>query len=213
MEFEKTAELTLKRFEAEHIEQKKRNDYIDWVDYFMGIAFLAAKRSKDPKFQVGACIVNKNNVIVSIGYNGMPQGHDKIFPWTKLDSTNGDSLYNKLLYVCHAELNAITNRNSADLGDCTLYVTLFPCNECAKLIIQSGIKEVVYFSNKKSHKTEFIASRVMFKATGVNYWQYKPKQDKIEIIFPESDYTDDETVVDEDIEAEAKLMNKLKLSN
>ena len=120
----------------------KRENYISWDEYFMGIALLSAQRSKDPSTQVGACIVNQSNKIMSLGYNGLPAGcDDDEFPWERC----GDDDYEtKYPYVCHAELNAILNAGGRDLSGCKLYVALFPCNECAKAIIQSGIKEVVY---------------------------------------------------------------------
>ncbi|CAJ0944407.1 unnamed protein product, partial [Ranitomeya imitator] len=115
---------------------KKREDYLEWCEYFMAVAFLSAQRSKDPSSQVGACIVNPENKIVGIGYNGMPNGcHDDVLPWAR---TASDRLDTKYPYVCHAELNAIMNKNSADVKGCIMYVALFPCNECAKLIIQAG---------------------------------------------------------------------------
>ncbi|XP_046970669.1 deoxycytidylate deaminase [Vanessa cardui] len=161
--------------------QKKREGYISWKEYFMAIAFLAAKRSKDPSYQVGACVVNKENKILGIGYNGFPNGcNDDEFPWGKNTSSPLDS---KFLYVCHAEMNAIVNKNSADLKDTTIYVSLFPCNECAKIIIQSGIKEVVYLSDEKAHKPIYIASKKMFDAAGVKYGQFIPENDPIVINF------------------------------
>uniref|UniRef100_A0A8C8SEI0 Deoxycytidylate deaminase n=1 Tax=Pelusios castaneus TaxID=367368 RepID=A0A8C8SEI0_9SAUR len=115
---------------------KKREDYLEWPEYFMAVAFLSAQRSKDPNSQVGACIVNSENKIVGIGYNGMPNGcSDDLLPWTR---TAQNKLDTKYPYVCHAELNAIMNKNSADVKGCSMYVALFPCNECAKLIIQAG---------------------------------------------------------------------------
>ncbi|KAJ8919588.1 hypothetical protein NQ315_002210 [Exocentrus adspersus] len=172
----------------------KRAEYIDWQEYFMATAFLAAKRSKDPCSQVGACIVNQENVIVGIGYNGMPKGcHDDEFPWAKQSS---NALENKYLYVvcafsvCHAELNAILNKNSADVKNCTLYVALFPCNECAKVIIQSGIKEVVFMSDKHAHKIHTIASKRMLDAAGVKYRQFIPKNKQIVIDFTEINWND-----------------------
>ncbi|CAG9128873.1 unnamed protein product [Plutella xylostella] len=166
--------------------QTKREDYIDWKEYFMATAFLAAKRSKDPSSQVGACVVNKDNKIVGTGYNGMPIGcSDEEFPWGKYTESPLDSKY---LYVCHAEMNAILNKNAADVKDCTIYVGLFPCNECAKIIIQSGIKEVVYLSDKHAHKPETIASKRMFDAVGIKYWQYKPKNQRIVIDFSDIDW-------------------------
>ncbi|XP_045572587.1 deoxycytidylate deaminase isoform X2 [Salmo salar] len=115
---------------------KKREDYLEWPEYFMAVAFLSAQRSKDPSSQVGACIVNQENKIVGIGYNGMPNGcDDDLLPWAR---SADDRLDTKYPYVCHAELNAIMNKNSADVKGCSMYVALFPCNECAKLIIQAG---------------------------------------------------------------------------
>ncbi|MCD7774541.1 MAG: dCMP deaminase family protein [Clostridiales bacterium] len=143
----------------------KRIDYITWNEYFMGIAILSAKRSKDPNTQVGACIVNGNNRIMSVGYNGFPMGcSDDEFPWERI----GDELDTKYPYVCHAELNAILNSRGANLENCRLYVTHFPCNECAKAIIQSGIKEVYYISDKHAANKSTIASKKMFDAAGVS---------------------------------------------
>nr|VZH91128.1 unnamed protein product [Spirometra erinaceieuropaei] len=143
----------------------KRTDYLSWDEYFMSLAFLSAMRSKDPITQVGVCIINSENKIVSVGYNGMPIGlSDDEMPWTK---GFDDPLQNKHLYVCHAELNAVLNKNSADVKNCTLYSTLFPCNECAKVIIQSGIKEVVYFGEKKVSKPQNDAAKIMFAKAGV----------------------------------------------
>ena len=138
------------------MEEKHRTDYISWDEYFMGIAQLSALRSKDPSTQVGACIVDKAHKVVSIGYNGMPVGvDDECIPWG-----HGEGLESKYLYVCHAELNAILNtRDSAHLNGCTLYVTLFPCNECAKAVIQSGIKEIVYLDDKHGSDTIYQASK------------------------------------------------------
>uniref|UniRef100_A0A0X3Q9A8 dCMP deaminase n=1 Tax=Schistocephalus solidus TaxID=70667 RepID=A0A0X3Q9A8_SCHSO len=143
----------------------KRTDYLSWDEYFMSLAFLSAMRSKDPITQVGVCIINSEKKIVAVGYNGMPVGlSDDEMPWTKgLD----DPLQNKHLYVCHAELNAVLNKNSADVKNCTLYSTLFPCNECAKVIIQCGIKEVVYFSDAKINKPQYNAAKIMFAKAGV----------------------------------------------
>ena len=126
---------------------KKRKDYLSWDQFFMGVAKLAAGRSKDPSTQVGACIVDKTNRILSIGYNGTPNGFDDdVFPWAR----DGEELETKYPYVCHAELNAILNYRGPrkDLQGATIYVDLFPCNECAKLIIQAGIKRIVYLSDK-----------------------------------------------------------------
>ena len=138
---------------------------VTWDEYFMGIALLSCNRSKDPNTKVGACIVDKEHKVVSIGYNGMPRHiHDEDLSWNK-----GEGLDSKYLYVCHAEFNAILNtRDGSRLEGCTLYVTLFPCNECTKAIIQTGIKEVVYLDNKYAHTTETQASAKMLKLAGVN---------------------------------------------
>ena len=142
----------------------KRTDYISWDEYFMGVAKLAARRSKDPNTQVGACIVSPENIIVSTGYNGMPKGcSDDEFPW---DRTGEETKYP---YVVHAELNAILNANGRNLRNSRIYVALFPCNECAKAIIQSGVKEVVYLSDKYLGTKENIASKRMLDAAGVKY--------------------------------------------
>ena len=142
----------------------KRTDYISWDEYFMGIAMLAAKRSKDPSTQVGACIVSKDNIIISTGYNGMPKGcSDDEFPWGR------EGADTKYPYVVHAELNAVLNANGRDLRGSKLYVALFPCNECAKAIIQSGVKEVVYLSDKYKDTMENIASKRMLTAAGVKF--------------------------------------------
>ncbi len=153
----------------------KSNDYISWDEYFMGVAMLSAKRSKDPNTKVGACIVNQNKRIVGIGYNGFPHGcSDDIFPWER----SGDFLNTKYPYVVHAEPNAILNSTS-DLTNAILYVTLFPCNECAKLIIQSGIKEIVYASNKYADDDTTKASMKMFQAANVICRQMTMKEIKL----------------------------------
>lgn len=147
----------------------KRNDYISWDEYFMGVAILSSKRSKDPSTQVGACIVNQDKKIVGIGYNGFPHGiNDDEFPWGK----EGNYVDTKYPYVVHAEPNAILNSTSS-LNGCSIYVTLFPCCECAKLIIQSGIKEIVYISDKNSCDETTIASKRLFEAAGVKLRQFK----------------------------------------
>ena len=157
-----------------------RSDYISWDEYFMGIAALSAKRSKDPSTQVGACIVNDGNKIMSVGYNGFPMGcDDDIFPWER----TGEELETKYPYVCHAELNAILNNRGANLEGCRIYVTLFPCNECAKAIIQSGIKEVVYISDKYAMQKGTIASKKMFDAAGVKLRNLVPATDEIVLSF------------------------------
>lgn len=150
----------------------KRQDYITWDQYFMGIAMLSAQRSKDNHTQVGACIVGEHNKILSVGYNGMPIGcEDDDMPWER----EGDALDTKYVYVCHAELNAILNYNGGALRGARLYVTLFPCNECAKAIIQKGIKEVIYISDKYANSVATIASKKMFDMAGVSYRQYEPE--------------------------------------
>ena len=149
----------------------KRKDFITWDEYFMGIAMLSARRSKDPNTQVGACIVNDRNKIMSVGYNGFPLGcSDDEFPWER---EGDDPLETKYLYVAHSELNAILNYRGGSLEGAKLYVCLFPCNECAKAIIQSGIKEVIYDSDKYAHTPATIASKKMFDAAGVKYRQYE----------------------------------------
>ncbi|XP_012140725.1 deoxycytidylate deaminase isoform X1 [Megachile rotundata] len=170
-------------------EGNKNKRYLDWDEYFMAIAFLAAKRSKDPRTQVGACIVNSEKRILGIGYNGMPTGcSDDEFPWGK---DYDDKLKDKSYYVCHAEVNAILNKNCSDVRNCTIYVALFPCNECAKVIIQSGIKLVIYMSDKQAHKKKTIAAKRMFQAAGVQYRQYIPRNQKIVIDFSEIKGTSD----------------------
>ena len=156
----------------------KREGYLCWDDYFMSVALLSGKRSKDPNTQVGACIVNKNNVIESIGYNGLPKGcSDDEFPWEK----EGDMLNTKYPFVVHAELNAILNAKGKDLSGCKIYVALFPCNECAKAIIQSGISEVVYLSDKYSNTDSVKASKMMFKCSGVELRQLVPSYKEINL--------------------------------
>ena len=142
----------------------KRTDYISWDEYFMGIALLAARRSKDPNTQVGACIVSQENIIISTGYNGMPKGcSDDEYPWDR------EGEQTKYAYVVHAELNAILNANGRDLRGSRLYVALFPCNECAKAIIQSGVKEVIYLSDKYSDSLSTLASKRMLMSAGVRF--------------------------------------------
>ena len=153
------------------VQSCKRQDYISWDEYFMGVAKLAAMRSKDPNTQVGACIVSPQNKILSIGYNGLPVGcSDDEFPWNR---ESEDPYDNKYFYTTHSELNAILNYRGGSLEGCKLYVTLFPCNECAKAIIQSGIKTIVYDCNKYENEPSTIASRRMLDAAGVRYYQYK----------------------------------------
>ncbi|PKL14810.1 MAG: cytidine deaminase [Spirochaetae bacterium HGW-Spirochaetae-8] len=159
---------------------QKRNDYIRWDEYFMGVALLSAQRSKDPNTQVGACIVNPDKKIVGVGYNGFPSGcDDDELPWAR----EGEYLETKYPYVCHAELNAILNSISRDLKGCSIYVALFPCNECAKAIIQSGIKEIVYLSDKYAGTDSVVASKRMLNQAGVVLRQLKPNLQSIDISF------------------------------
>ena len=147
----------------------KRENYLSWEEYFRGVAILSARRSKDPGTQVGACIVNSENRIVSVGYNGMPHGcNDDVYPWDR----EGDMLETKYAFVCHAELNAILNSAVGDLRGCRVYTTLFPCNECTKAIIQKGISEVIYLCDKYSDTDSVRASKKMLESAGVKYTQY-----------------------------------------
>jgi dCMP deaminase len=158
----------------------KRSDYISWDQYFMGIALLSAKRSKDPNTQVGACIVNPENKIVGIGYNGFPKGcSDDEFPWER----RGAYHETKYAYMCHAELNAILNSPHNELKNCSVYVTLFPCNECAKAVIQSGVTEVIYLSDKYKETDIIKASKKMLNAAGVKLRHYQPKIKDIKLNF------------------------------
>jgi len=161
----------------------KRTDYISWDEYFMGVAKLAARRSKDPSTQVGACIVSPENIIISTGYNGMPKGcSDDEFPWGR------EGTETKYPYVVHAELNAILNANGRDLRGSRVYVALFPCNECAKAIIQSGVREVVYLSDKYAGTKENLASKRMLDAAGVKYTRLKAATKSITIdLVPEEE--------------------------
>jgi dCMP deaminase len=147
----------------------KREDYISWDEYFMGVAMLAGMRSKDPSSQVGACIVSPDHKILSIGYNGLPLGcSDEDFPWER----EGDMLETKYPYVTHSELNAILNYRGGSLEGATLYVSLFPCNECAKAIIQSGIRKIIYASDKYNGTDVNTASKRLFRAAHVEYIPY-----------------------------------------
>ena len=155
---------------------KQRKDYLSWDEYFMAIAKLSSMRSKDPSTQVGACIVGHDNRILSIGYNGAPNGFDdKVFPWDR----EGDMLNTKYAYVCHGEMNAILNYRGSrkDLENAKIYVDLLPCNECAKLIIQSGIKEVIYICDKYKDTDGVKASKKMLDECGVKYTQLKIDKD------------------------------------
>ena len=160
----------------------KRTDYISWDEYFMGVAMLAARRSKDPSTQVGACIVDKDRKILSTGYNGFPYGcSDDDFPWNR-DESLGETKYQ---FVVHAELNAILNASEKNLRGAVVYVGLFPCNECAKAIIQAGISEVVYLSDKYHDTPSTVASRRMLLAAGVKLTQLKPTKAQLVLSFNE----------------------------
>ena len=162
-------------------DSSKRNDYISWDEYFMGIAELSALRSKDPSTQVGACIVSSDNKILSMGYNGFPQGcSDDNFPWAKIEAQN-DPYNAKYVYVTHAELNAILNYRGGSLEGAKLYVNLFPCNECAKAIIQAGIKTLIYRVDKYANTPSVRASKRMLDAAGVRYYQYQESGRKINL--------------------------------
>lgn len=162
----------------------KRTDYISWDEYFMGVALLSAKRSKDPSTQVGACIVNNKNKIVGAGYNGLPAGcNDDEFPWSK----QGSFLETKYPYVCHAELNAILNNIGMDLHGCRIYTALFPCNECAKAIIQSGITEVIYLSDKYDGTDASLASKKMLNTAGIQFRKVQTTIASLELSFIETD--------------------------
>ena len=147
----------------------KRQNVLSWDSYFMGLAHLSAKRSKDPSTQVGAVIVDSNKHVIGIGYNGLPNGcSDDEFPWDR----SGSNLETKYFFVCHAELNAILNYRGGSLEGSRIYATLFPCNECAKAIIQAGIKEIIYACDKYADTDSVMASKMMFKAAGVKLTPY-----------------------------------------
>ena len=160
----------------------KREDYISWDEYFMGIALLSARRSKDPSTQVGACIVSSENRILSVGYNGMPRScDDDEYPWDR----EGGALETKYMFVCHAELNAILNYSSANgtLKGSKVYTTLFPCNECAKALVQSGVGEIVYYSDKYSTTDSTHAAKRMFRSAGIKLtpYEFSGKKEIIEL--------------------------------
>ena len=156
----------------------KRNDYISWDEYFMAVALLAGHRSKDPNTQVGSCIVSRDNKILSMGYNGFPIGcSDDEFPWAR----EGGPLETKYSYIVHSELNAILNFRGGSLEGAKLYVSLFPCNECAKAIIQAGITTVIYGGDKYADTPSVIASKRMLDKAGVRYYPYQKTGRKIEI--------------------------------
>ena len=161
----------------------KRENYISWDEYFMGIALLSSMRSKDPSTQVGACIVSDDNKIMSVGYNGFPRGcSDDEYPWERSADCSNDTKYP---FVCHAELNAILNSGGHNLSGSRIYVALFPCNECAKAIIQCGIKEVIYISDKYADTPMVKASKRMFNAAGVKLTKINPRRATLTIDFRE----------------------------
>lgn len=158
----------------------KRTDYLNWDEYFISIAKLSAMRSKDPNTQVGCCIVSDDNRILSVGYNGAPNGFDDDnFPWER----EGDRLNTKYMYVCHSEMNAILNYrgNKKDFEGSKIYVRYFPCNECAKAIIQSGIKEVIYKEDKYANTDAIKISKKMLEMGGVKIRQYVPSNKEIKL--------------------------------
>ncbi len=156
---------------------QRRQSYLSWDDYFLSVAFLSAQRSKDPNTQVGACIVNPEKRVVGIGYNGLPTNcSDDVLPWSRSGSS---LLHTKYPYVCHAEANAILNSASTIRKGSTMYVDLFPCNECAKLIIQTGIREVVYLRDLYHNTDSTRASRILFRLSGVTCRQYRPSVKRI----------------------------------
>ena len=157
----------------------KRKDYISWDEYFMGVAELSAMRSKDPNTQVGACIVSEDNKILSMGYNGLPRGcSDDQFPWERSGCSELDTKYP---FVTHSELNAILNYSGGSLAGVKIYVTLFPCCECAKAIIQSGIRKVIYASDKYADMSSTKASKLMFAAAGVACQKYESSGRTLEV--------------------------------
>ena len=158
----------------------KRKDYLSWDEYFMAVALLSGLRSKDPNTQVGACVANPQNKIVGVGYNGFPWGcSDDELPWTR----EGNFLDTKYPYVCHAELNAVLNSITADLKEARIYVALFPCNECTKVIIQCGIREIIYLSDKYKDTDSVRASKTMFKRANIPYRQFFPDRESILLQF------------------------------
>lgn len=159
----------------------KREGYISWDEYFMAVALLAAERSKDPNTQVGACIVDADNRIVSTGYNGFPYGcSDDEYPWSR---EGEDAANTKYGYVVHAELNAILNARGRNVAGTRIYVALFPCNECAKAIIQAGISEVVYLSDKYANTPGTLISKRMLRSAGVTLRQLVPDKETLTLDF------------------------------
>lgn len=163
------------------INNKQRKEYLSWDEFFMGVAILASERSKDPNTQVGACIVSADNRILSVGYNGTPNGFEDIyFPWDR----EGNELNTKYLYVVHAERNAILNYrgNIKDFEGAKLYVTMFPCNECAKEVIQVGIKDIIYLDDKYANTNGVIASKRMLDVCNVKYSKLGLNKSKIKVL-------------------------------
>lgn len=183
----------------------KRQDYLHWDDYFMATAVLSSQRSKDPVTQVGAVIVNEDNRIVAIGYNGFPTHcNDDEFPWYKAADVSDlvedfDPINDKKMFVVHAEANAILNKNCANLKNTRLYTTLFPCNECAKLIVQSGISKIYYMSDKYAGKPKYRAARLMFAKANIECTRYIPSQNRIVIDF--------EQILEDDLNLTQELEN------
>ncbi len=158
----------------------KREDYLTWDEYFMAVALLSGLRSKDPNTQVGACVADSRNKIVGVGYNGFPWGcSDDVLPWAR----EGAYLDTKYPYVCHAELNAVINSISRDLRDCRLYVALFPCNECTKVIIQAGIREIIYLSDKYAQTDTVKAAKIMLDKAQASYRRFVPTRTSIQLDF------------------------------
>lgn len=188
------------------LSKNKRSRYMSWDDYFMSVAFLSAQRSKDPNKQVGACVVGRDKLILGVGYNGFPRGcADDALPWSK-KSENDDVLETKYAYVCHAEMNAIMNKNSASVAGGSLFVTMYPCNECAKLIIQAGIEEVVYYEGKISEVRGikgddgrparrddpiYAAANRLLRLAGVRVRQHRPSV-AVEVTYLDDDESSDD---------------------
>ncbi len=166
---------------------QKRDSVLSWDEYFMAVALLSAGRSKDPNTQVGACMADPHNRLVGVGYNGFPRGcSDDELPWAR----EGAYLDTKYPYVCHAEVNAILNAISRDLTDCRMYVALFPCNECTKIIIQAGIREIIYLSDKYADTDSVRAAKLMLDMAGVKYRQFVPQRSSILIDFTQATLKD-----------------------
>jgi dCMP deaminase len=148
--------------------------HLSWDEYFMAIALLTARRSKDPNTQVGACIVSRRRIILACGYNGFTAGcSDDAFPWQR---SAPDPKHTKYMYVCHAEVNAILNCHAShsEQEGATLYVTLFPCYQCAQAIVQARIRRVVYLKDPYHDDEKFQASRRIFDMADVEYEAFRP---------------------------------------